>query len=161
MVRLTKAGVLLLGVMLLGLALNGAARAQWLDKKAISLAEAKKLIAAAQAEAEKIKVGMCITVVDANGDEILAERMDNAQVGSVEISKRKASTAARLRRPTKVWEDALVGGRMAIIGLGIIPSEGGINIVVDGKTIGAIGCSGGTAPQDGQVCTAGLAAIAK
>lgn len=133
----------------------GTAHAQFLDKKAISLAEAKKMAAAAEAEATKIGVGMVITVVDANGDTILAARMDDAQVGSVEVSLRKASTAARFRRPTKVWEDALVGGRMAILGLGFIPSEGGINIVVGGKTIGAIGCSGGTAPQDGQVCKAG------
>ncbi len=161
MARVMKAGALLLGVLLVGLTLNGAARAQWLDKKAISLAEAKKMVAAAEVEADKIKVGMCITVVDEGGNQILAERMDDCQVGSVEISLRKASTAARLRRPTKVWEDALASGRMAIIGLGIIPSEGGINVVVGGKTIGAIGCSGGTAPQDGQVCAAGLAAMSK
>jgi uncharacterized protein GlcG (DUF336 family) len=162
--------VALLAGVLGGLLVAGTAHAQLLDKKAISLAEAEKMVKAAEAEAKKNNWGMCITVVDEGGNQIMAVRMDDCQVGSVAISLRKARTAAELRRPTKVWEDALAGdpkatppvpGRMAVIGLGIIPSEGGINLVVGGKTIGAIGCSGGTAPQDGMTCKAGADALMK
>jgi uncharacterized protein GlcG (DUF336 family) len=162
--------VALLAGVLGGLLVAGTAHAQLLDKKAISLAEAEKMVKAAEAEAKKNNWGMCITVVDEGGNQILAAKMDDCQVGSVEISLRKAVTAARFKRPTKVWEDALTGnpsatppvpGRMAILGLGFIPSEGGINLVVGGRTIGAIGCSGGTAPQDGMTCKAGADVLMK
>jgi uncharacterized protein GlcG (DUF336 family) len=161
MEALTRTGVLLLGVLLGGLWLGGTAHAQLADKKAVSLAEAKKLIAAAEAKSGEIKVDMCIVVVDANGDSIASVRMDDCQVGSVDVALAKARTAARFRRPSKVFEDGVAGGRNAILALGVMPIEGGVNLVAGGKTIGAIGCSGGTAAQDGQVCLAGAAVLSK
>jgi glc operon protein GlcG len=150
-----------LAAVLGGLLIAGTAHAQLLDKKAISLAEAKKMVAAAEAEANKNKWGMCIVVVDANGDSILSERMDDCQIGSVDVALAKARTAARFRRPSKVFEDFVAAGRNAVLGLGVMPIEGGINLVVDGKTIGAIGCSGGSAAQDGVTCKAGVDAFMK
>ena len=86
--------------------------------------------------------------------------MENTQLGSVEIAIEKARSAALFRRPTKVFEDALAGGRNAIFALrGAFPIEGGVPIIAGGKIVGAIGASGGTAAQDGQVAKAGADAV--
>jgi uncharacterized protein GlcG (DUF336 family) len=86
--------------------------------------------------------------------------MDNTQLGSVEIAVDKARSAALFRRPSKVFEDALAGGRTAILALrGATPLEGGLPLVSGGKIVGAIGASGGTAQQDGQVAKAGADTI--
>jgi glc operon protein GlcG len=88
--------------------------------------------------------------------------MDETQIGSVEIAQEKARTAVRFKRPSKALEDAVVGGRMALLRLpGATPVEGGIPLMADGKLIGAIGVSGVTSQQDGQIAAAGVAALAK
>ena len=82
--------------------------------------------------------------------------MDGSQLASVEISQDKARAAARFRRATKVFFDAVESGHVYIMGLrGVTPSEGGFPLVEAGKLIGAIGCSGGTGAQDGVSCKAG------
>ena len=129
----------------------------------ISLEDAKK--AAAAAVAEVAKVGSppdAIAVVDHGGFLIYFERMDNTQLGSVEIAIDKARSAALFRRPSKAFEDALAGGGVGlrILALhGAMPVEGGVPIIAGGKLVGAIGASGGTAQQDGQVAKAGADAI--
>jgi glc operon protein GlcG len=129
----------------------------------ISAGDAKK--AAAAAIAEHPKTGgapMAIAIVDTGGHLVYFERMPNTQIGSVRIAIDKARSAALFRRPTKVFEDALAGGRHAILGLrGLVPSEGGVPIVIGGKIIGAIGASGGTAQQDGVVANAGVKALSQ
>ena len=101
-----------------------------------------------------------ITIVDHGGYLIYFERMENTQLGAVETAIEKARSAALFRRPTKVFEDALAGGRNAILGLhGAFTIDGGVPITAGGKIVGAIGASGGTAPQDGQVAKAGADAI--
>jgi len=80
----------------------------------------------------------------------------------VEVAQQKARSAVSFKRPTKAFEDALAGGRTAILRLpGALPVEGGVPLVVDGKVIGAIGCSGGTSQQDGVAAKAGADALAK
>ena len=127
----------------------------------INVADAKKAAAAAIAEVAKIgSAPDAIAVVDHGGFLIYFERMDNTQLGSVEIAIEKARTAALFRRPSKVFEDALAGGRTAILALrGATPLEGGVPIISGGKLVGAIGASGGTGQQDGQVAKAGAEAI--
>ena len=123
----------------------------------ISLDDAKKAAAAAVEEVKKIGAAPnAIAIVDHGGLLIYFERMDNTQLGSVEIAIDKARSAALFRRPSKVFEDALAGGRNAILALrGAMPVEGGLPLVSAGKIVGAIGASGGTAQQDGQVAKAG------
>jgi uncharacterized protein GlcG (DUF336 family) len=151
-------GMLTAVVLLLGTA----ASAQLADRKALTLAGAKTLAAAAEAEAMKNNWRMVIAIVDEGGHLLYLERIDDTQTGSVRIAVDKARSAAGFRRPTKVFEDALAGGRAAILGLrGAVPSEGGLPLMVDGKLIGAVGVSGGTAPQDGQVAKAAVDALAK
>lgn len=127
----------------------------------ITLEHAKKAIAAAAAEARRNNWGMAIAVVDTGGALVSFDRMDNTQTGSIKVAIQKAQSAAAFRRPTKVFEDTLAsGGGLRILGLpGAIPIEGGFPIVIDGKIVGAIGASGGTAQQDGQTAAAGLAAL--
>jgi uncharacterized protein GlcG (DUF336 family) len=147
----------LLATLLISLVLAATASAQLTDKKALTLAAAKKMAAAAEAEALKNNWRMVIAVVDDGGYLIYLQRTDETQAGSVDVAIQKAKSAVMFRRPTKVWEDALAGGRQAILGLsGAMPIEGGVPIMLDGKLLGAMGVSGGTAAQDGQVAKVGV-----
>ena len=158
MIRRIICAVIVLG----SLAIAGTASAQLMDKKALTLEAAKKVAAAAEAEAKKNNWQMVIAIVDDGGHLVYLQRLDDTQYGSVSIAITKANSAIAFKRPTKAMEDALVGGRMAILGIpGFIPSEGGVPLMMDGKVIGAIGVSGGTAPQDGQVGRAGAAALTR
>ena len=131
-------------------------------KQVLTLEGAKHIAAAAQAEARNQGWAMVIAVVDDGGHLIYLERMDGAQVGSVQVATEKAATAARFRRPTKALEDVVSGGRTAFMKLpGALPIEGGLPIVAGGAVIGAIGVSGGASQQDSQVASAGLAALLK
>lgn len=126
------------------------------DKKSLSLVAAKKIAAAAEAEALKNKWNVVIAVVDDGGHLIYLQRMDGTQTGSVEVAIRKARTAQSFKRPTKVFEDAIAGGRNALLGLhGALPIEGGLPLLTGGQLVGAIGVSGVTAQQDGMVAKAG------
>jgi glc operon protein GlcG len=123
---------------------------------AITLEHAKQVAEAAMAEAAKHKWKLNIAVVGPSGDLKYFMRMDDAQLGSIEISQHKARAAARYRRQTKIFQDAVDGGHPYLLSLdGIIASEGGFPLVQGGKLIGAIGCSGGTGGQDGVACKAG------
>ena len=123
----------------------------------LGLDDAKKAAAAAEAEAKNITpIPYVIAIVDPSGQLIYFERMDNAQNGSVPVAVDKARSAALFRSPTKVFEDALGKGRTVILALrGAVPIEGGLPLVAGGKIVGAIGASGGSGTQDGQVAKAG------
>ncbi len=128
----------------------------------ISLEKAQAAIQAAVAEANKRGWPLNIAVVDSGGSLVAFSRMDGAQLASIAVAQHKARAAAKFRRPTKVFEEAMQKGFTYIETLdGIIASRGGIPLVEDGKLIGAIGCSGGTGSQDEVVCTAGAATINK
>ncbi len=127
----------------------------------VTLEQAKKATEAAEAEAGKNNWHMAIVVVSNSGDLIHFARMDDTQFGSTDVAIRKAKTAAAFRRPTKVFQDAINGTPPAanIATLGAIAVEGGLPLIANGKIIGAIGCSGGTAAEDAQACRAGAATI--
>lgn len=130
----------------------------------ISLELAKKLVTAAEAEATKKGWQMVIAVVDSGGRLVAFERMDNAQLASIDIAISKAVTANAVKRPTKALQDSVAPGSSTprMSGLpGITPIDGGLPIVVDGKIVGAIGAAGGAANQDGEIAEAGLAAASK
>ena len=128
----------------------------------ITAEQAKSVIAAAEAEAKKRDWKMNIAVVDWGGNLVAFERMDGAQLASIEISQHKARTAATYRRETKIFEGGIQGGNTYLLTLdGIIASRGGIPLVEGGKIIGAIGCSGGTGSQDEAVAKAGAGVINK
>jgi len=136
------------------------ADAQVASKKAVTLELAKKIAVAAEAEARKNNWTMVIAIVDDGANLVYLERMDNTQIGSLEVAIQKAHTAISFKRPTKAYEDMVAGGRTAILRVpGVVPIEGGLPLVVDGQFVGAIGVSGGTAQQDGQVAKAGVEAM--
>src|SRR5262245_57136067 len=127
----------------------------------INCGQAKRVIAAAEAEAERQGWPMVIAVVDTAGLLVMLHRMDNAQNASIEIAQQKARTAAIFKRPTRAFEEAIAGGGMALRLLGMtnmIPLEGGLPIERDGTIIGGIGVSGMSSTQDAQVARAGLTA---
>jgi uncharacterized protein GlcG (DUF336 family) len=128
----------------------------------ITLEQAKKAMAAAEAEARKNSWPVVIAILDTGGQEVLVQRLDNAQWGSVQVAKDKARSAVAFRRPTKVFQDAIGQGgvNLRLLQLsGASVLEGGIPIVVDGKVIGAIGVSGVTSQQDAQIGQAGVDAL--
>ena len=130
-------------------------------KKVLTLGLAKRLVAAAEAEAKKRGATVVIAVVDDGGQLILLERLDDTQVASVEVAICKARTAAIFRRPSKVFEDQVKDGRVAALALpGATPLQGGIPIAVEGKVIGAIGASGNSPQEDEEIALAGAAVTA-
>ena len=133
---------------------------QLATKKAITLALAKKIATAAEAEARKNNWTVVVSVVDDGANLVYLGRMDNTQIGSIEASIQKARTAISFKRPSKAFEDMIAGGRTAILGLpGVVPIEGGLPLIVDGQMVGAIGVSGATSQQDGVVAKAGADAL--
>ena len=129
----------------------------------LSLEQARKAVAAAEAEAKKNNWFLAIAVVGPSGQLLHFARMENTQYGSIAISQHKARAAANFRRPTKAFEDRIAqgGAGIAVMTLDdVIASEGGIPIVIQGKLVGAIGCSGATGQQDGVACQAGVNALA-
>jgi glc operon protein GlcG len=132
------------------------ASAQLADKKVLTLDAAKKIAAAAEAEAKKNSWNVVIAIVDDGGHLLYLQRMDGTQTGSIEVAIKKAQTAMSFKRPTKVFEDAIAGGRTALIALhGALPLEGGVPVTVGGQIIGSIGVSGVKSTEDGQIAKAG------
>jgi uncharacterized protein GlcG (DUF336 family) len=137
------------------------AGAQLADKKALTLEAAKKIATAAEAEAKKNNWNVVIAIVDDGGHLLYLQRIDGTQTGSIDVAIKKAQTAISFKRPTKVFEDAVAGGRQVILALpGALPIEGGVPITVGGQIIGAIGVSGVKSTEDGQIAKAGADAAA-
>jgi glc operon protein GlcG len=142
-------------------ALPARAAAQLLDTKTVSLAAARRMMTAAEAEARKNGWNVSIAIVDASGELLAFHRMDDSSPASVGVSQAKARTAARFRRPTKALEEAVAGGRTALLSFeGMAMVEGGVPITADGKVIGAVGVSGASSAQDAQVAQAAVATLA-
>jgi glc operon protein GlcG len=138
------------------------ASAQLVEKKVLTLDGAKKAAAAAEAEAKKNNWNVVIAVVDDGGHLLYLQRIDGTQTGSIDVAIQKARTSQAFKRPTKVFEDAIAGGRNALIALhGALPLEGGLPIMVDGQLVGAIGVSGVKSTEDGQIAKAGVDSFSK
>ncbi len=129
-------------------------------KKVITLEGAKTVAAAAAAEAKKGNEGASIAVVDDGGNLVYLERIQPTFAMGATISTEKARTAALFQKPTKILEDAIVGGRTPLLNAWSAPLNGGEPIVVEGQVVGAIGVSGASsAARDAVIATAGVAAL--
>jgi len=127
---------------------------------ALSLEDAKRVAAAARAEAEKNGWAIVIAVVDDGGHLMYLERMDGTQKASSRIAEAKGRTAILFKRPTKAIEDNVLEGRTVMMGLpGAVHLEGGVPLLKDGQFVGGIGVSGVQSFQDGIVARAGAAAL--
>ncbi len=128
----------------------------------IGLEAAKKVAAAAAAEARKNGWLMAIAVVDPAGTLVYYEKADNTQLGSATVAIDKARSAALYKRPTKAFQDALAKGaeNLRVLRLeGAVPVEGGLPLLVEGKLVGAIGVSGDLSEHDGQCASAAAATL--
>jgi uncharacterized protein GlcG (DUF336 family) len=154
--------VLVRAALLTALSVAGAtaAHAQVRPIRTVSAEGAQRAIAAAATEARGRGWGVSIAVVDPAGELVAFLKLDGAAYSSVDNARAKARTAARFRRPTRVFDSTLTAGRLALLGLpNMTPVEGGVPIVVGGEVVGAIGVSGVTSAQDAQVAQAGAAAV--
>lgn len=152
----------MIGALLL-IAACAQANAQTEQKSGLTLDGAKKVIAAAVAEAKSRNApGGAIAVVDDGGNLIALERLDNTFAAGANISIGKARTAALFKRPTKAFEDIINKGRTAMTTLpDFTPLQGGVPILIDGEIVGAVGVSGAaSAQQDEDLAIAGAKALA-
>lgn len=130
------------------------------SKPVLTLEDAKRIAAAAEAEAHANDWKVSIVIVDDGGHMLYMQRSHDTRFGSVETATAKAHMAAALHMPSKASEDAVMGGRLIHLALpGVIPAEGGVPLLRDGVVVGAIGISGVRSAQDGQVAAAGAAAL--
>lgn len=126
----------------------------------VTLTQARAIVDAAHREARARNLRMAFTVVQPSGEPILLEVMDGTQYASIEVAQKKARTAARFRRATKAFADAVAAGNLGVLTVGeAIAVEGGVPIVSKGLVIGGLGISGGTGVEDGQVAAAALASV--
>lgn len=131
-------------------------------KHSLSLDAAKRIAKAAETFARRRKWNVVIAILDDGGHLLYLARMDGTQIGSIEVAQAKGRSALAFKRPTKAWEEVLAGGRAAVLGLpGVTPVEGGVPIAIAGEIVGAIGVSGVTSAQDGEIAAAGLAILNK
>ena len=131
-------------------------------KFALNLELTKKIAAAAEAYARENDWNVIIAIVDDGGHLLYLQRMDGAQIGSVEIAIRKAQSAINFKRPTKAFADRVNSGGTALITLpGAITFDGGHPIVHEGHYLGGIGVSGVTGEQVGFIAAAGAEVLSK
>lgn len=136
------------------------------DTRALTLEGAKAVIAATVAEARKVNApGGSIAVVDDGGNLLALERLDQTFAASANIAIGKARTSALFKKPTKVFEDVIKGGRTSMVTLGsdlqnFTPLQGGIPLEWEGKVVGAIGVSGAaSAQQDEELAIVGAKSL--
>ena len=130
------------------------------SKPVLTLEDAKRIAAAAEAEARRNDWNVVIAIVDDGGHLLYLQRSHDTQFGSVETARCKAHAAAAFQRPTKASEDAVLSGRLIHLALpGVIPSEGGVPLKINDVTVGGLGISGVRSFQDGQIAAAGAAAL--
>ena len=159
--KMTKFLSLVVGTALVFVAASASAQGPTPYGAPITLEQAKKAMAGAEAEAKKNNWPVVIVILDSGGQLVMLQRLDNAQWGSVDVAREKARSAVALRRPTKVLQDLVAqgGANLRLLNLGFSVLEGGIPIVADGKIIGSIGVSGVTSQQDAQIAQAGIDAM--
>ena len=128
----------------------------------LTLADCEKIAAGAMAEAQRNKWIVAIAILDDGGHLLHFLRMDGATPASATIGVEKARTAALSRRSSGVWEQRVKEGRTAMLKMpGILPVQGGLPILADGRCVGAVGVSGVQSHEDEQIAQAGIDALLK
>ena len=129
------------------------------SRPSLTFDDCRKMAAACEAEARKNNWNVAIAILDDGGHPLWVARMDGATPANVEIAIGKGRTAAVTRRSTKTWEDRIAGGRLAMLGMPVLPVQGGIPVMAEGTCVGAIGVSGVQSHEDEQIANAGAAAL--
>jgi len=128
-------------------------------KPCLTLEDCRSIAAACEAEAKRNNWNVTIAILDDGGHVLLLTRMDGAAPVTAEIATEKGRSAAIARRSTKVSEDRIAAGRVALLKMPVLPVQGGVPIIVQGECAGAVGVSGMQSHEDEQVCNAGIAAL--
>jgi uncharacterized protein GlcG (DUF336 family) len=129
------------------------------NKKILSLDDVKRVIAAAEAEAERNGWNVVLAVVDDGGHLMYLQR-ERVQLGSIEVAITKARAALLFRRPARVWEETVASGRYGYLAMpGMLPIEGGVPLVYENDIVGAIVVSGVESSEDGRSAEAGARAL--
>jgi uncharacterized protein GlcG (DUF336 family) len=127
-----------------------------ITKSCLTLADAKSIAQAAEAAALSNGWNVVIAILDDGANLLYLQRMDGAQIGSVQVAMEKGRTACLFKRPSKALEDAVAGGRTVMLALpSATPIEGGLPLMWKGELVGAIGVSGVQSSQDGVIAQAG------
>jgi len=151
---------ILVAVLVFAGPMTAAAQSQLPTKPVLTLEAAKRVAAAAEAEASRNGWAVSIAVLDDSGQLLLFQRMDGAKLVATDIAIRKARTAAYFQGPTKDLEEEVAGGRTALLPIdGFMPLQGGVPLMFEGQIVGAVGVSGVTGEQDAQCALAGAAAL--
>lgn len=131
-----------------------------MQKRVLTLAEAQRMAAAAEAKALEEGWPVAIAVVDDGGHLVCLNRLDGTQLGSIDVAIEKARSAVLFKRPTKSWEERLAEGKLGYLNLPrLVPVEGGIPVILDNQIVGGIGVSGVRSGEDALVAQAGLIAL--
>ena len=130
-------------------------------KHFLTLDDARRIAAAAEAEAAANGWAVTFAIVDDGGHLLWLQRGDGAAPISAMIAPAKARTAALGRRESKVYEDMINQGRASFLSAPTLEGmlEGGVPVLVDGQCIGAVGVSGVKSAEDAQIARAGIAAL--
>ena len=129
-------------------------------KLILTLDDAKKIAAGAEAEAKQNGWPVVIAIVDDGGHLLHLQRLDGTQYGSIQVAIEKARAAIAFRRPTKIWEENIAEGHLRYLNLpGTLPIEGGLPVTIDNQFTGAVGVSGVRSHQDAQIAQAGIDAL--
>ncbi|MER0215990.1 MAG: heme-binding protein [Nitrosomonas sp.] len=129
-------------------------------KLILTLDDAKKIAAGAEAEAKRNGWPVVIAIVDDGGHLLHLQRLDGTQYGSIQVAIEKARAAIAFRRPTKIWEENIAEGHLRYLNLpGTLPIEGGLPVMVENQFTGAVGVSGVRSHQDAQIAQAGIDAL--
>ena len=130
-------------------------------KHFLQLSDVKTIATAAEAEAVKNHWAVTIAIVDDGGHLLWLQRLDGAAPVSAHIAPAKAHTAALGRRESKIYEDMINSGRYSFLTAPVLEGllEGGVPIMKDGHTIGAVGVSGVKSNEDAQIAKAGISAL--
>jgi glc operon protein GlcG len=132
-----------------------------ISKKILGADDVAKIMAAAQAEAQRNGWAVTISVCDDGGHLLALKRLDGVAPIASYISPEKARTAALGRRETAIYEKMINDGRVSFLSAPVLAGmlEGGVPIVVDGQVVGAVGVSGVKSSEDSQIARAGIAAL--
>jgi glc operon protein GlcG len=157
---MSRNAMIALSVFLLATTIGGSAGSQLSTKRTLTLEAARKVAAAAEAEARKNNWSVAVAVVDDGGLLVLFQRLDGTKLVAIDIAVRKARTAVYFQSETKALEEEVTKGRTALLPIdGFMPLEGGVPLIVEGQLVGAIGVSGVTGEQDAQCAQAGAKAL--
>jgi glc operon protein GlcG len=126
------------------------------EKLALSLNGAKRIAQGAAEASAAAGVPIVIAIVDDGGNLLYLERLEGAPAGSVEVAFRKAKSAVAFKSETRGFESGLAGGALGLLSLDLVPFDGGVPVSVKGAIVGAIGVSGASSTQDGDIARKGV-----